>query len=730
MMDEFVEQFLIESRELVAQGTASLDALEKSGNSESGIDSLFRAVHTLKGAAGIVDFDAMGRALHAVEGLLSELRSSSRLPPLNFVDDCYACLDQVTRWLDEMQVTGEPPKGANAAADDIIRRFDGATPVAEVKSPEDLTWLERLRAAHPAEAAACRSAFFYCPKQDAFFRGEDPLALAATVPGLAALVLSLADDAVLEDFDPFNCTIRIAALSNAPSNELGRVFRDVMDQVQVVELQKSETADSRLAPAAHALLEAQIAMLEIDAPAGHAGRIGSAGRVALNILRIAEISDAASAVEVALGRSGEGGRREALIAAIKRALHESAPTPAATDAPQSVVQAATRSLRVDMDRIDALVNLTGELMVVKNAIGHIAGLAQHGAADAKPIGLELRKQHDLFERLVHQLQRAVLEVRVLPLRHVFQRFPRLVREISSTLGKPVKFVMEGEATEADAAVVESLFEPLLHVLRNAIGHGVEDPSDRAAAGKATVATITLRARRLLENVVVEVEDDGRGIDIARVRETALTRKVVTPEDLARMGDNDIVALIFAPGFSTAAEVTGLSGRGVGMDAVKSAVERMGGNVSVESRPGHGTVVQLNLPFSVMMTRLMTVEVAGQSFGLPLDSVVETALVPRDAIAAVGAGRAVVLRDRTLPLLDLTLELNLARSGPSPDEVCLVVIAAGDHLGAIEVDRVGGRMDVMLKPMEGLLRGMGGVAGTTLMGDGRVLVVLDVQELFT
>ncbi|MET0877334.1 MAG: chemotaxis protein CheA [Tardiphaga sp.] len=728
-MDEFVEQFLLESRELVEQGTSALGALEKNATSENDIDSLFRAVHTLKGAAGIVDFDAMGRALHAVEGLLSELRAKSKRPPANFVADCYACLDQVTRWLDEMQVAGAPPANADAAADDIIRRFDNATPAADIAPSQDLSWLERLRAASPAEAAASRSAFYYRPAPDAFFHGEDPLSLAATVPGLAALDLSLAGDAALEEFDPFTCTIRIAAFSSAPADELRRVFRDVLDQVDIVPLEQAGADDSGLSTVARALLEAQILMLEIDTPDGNAGRIGSAGNVARNILRLAAQPDAAFAVETALSESSANQNPAALIVAIKGALHRPTPTPS-SNAQQPVTQAsATRSLRVDMGRIDALVNLTGELMVVKNAIGHIAGLAQN-AQDAKSLGPELRRQHDLFERLVLQLQRAVLDVRVLPLRHVFQRFPRLVREISAALGKPVTFAIEGEATEADAAVVESLFEPLLHVIRNAIGHGVEDPAGRAAAGKPAIASITLRARRQLENVVVEVEDDGRGIDIARVRHTALARQVVTADELADMSDRDVVALIFAPGFSTAAEVTGLSGRGVGMDAVKTAVERVGGSVSVDTRAGQGTIIQLNLPFSVMMTRVMTVEVGGQFFGLPLDAVVETALVAQDAIVRVGAGRAVVLRDRTLPVLDLTLELGLPKAGPAADEVRIVVIAAGDQFGAIEVDRVGGRMDVMLKPMEGLLHGIGGIAGTTLMGDGRVLVVLDVQGLFT
>ena len=599
-MDEFVEQFLLESRELVEQGASALVALEKNGNGERGIDSLFRAVHTLKGAAGIVDFDAMGKALHAVEGLLSELRAKSKRPPPNFVANCYACLDQVTRWLDEMQTTGAAPTGADAAADDIVRRFEGAAPATEIAPLQDLAWLERLRAAHPGEAAASLSAFLYRPALDAFFRGEDPLALAATVPGLAALDASLADDVALDEFDPFTCTISISAFSSAPADELRIIFRDVLDQVHIVALERATANDIALSTAARALLEAQILMLEVDAPDGLAGRIGSAGIVALNILLIAALPDAASSVEAALAESSATENAGALIAAIRDALHEPTQAPAA-DAQQPMAQAVTRSLRVDMDRIDALVSLTGELMVVKNAIGHIAGAAQT-APDAKSVGLALRQQHDLFERLVEQLQRAVLDVRMLPLRHVFQRFPRLVREISATLHKPVTFTIEGEATEADAAVVESLFEPLLHVLRNAIGHGVEDLAGRTAAGKAATATITLRARRQVENVVVEVEDDGGGIDIARVRQTALARQVVTADELATMSDGDVVALIFAPGFSTAAEVTGLSGRGVGMDAVKTAVERVGGHVSVDTRAGQGTTVRLNLPFSVMMTQ--------------------------------------------------------------------------------------------------------------------------------
>lgn len=727
-MDEFVEQFLIEARDLVEQAATALNALERQGDAPGQIDSLFRAMHTLKGAAGIVDFDAMGRALHAVEDVLSRLRSSHEPMPPMLVGDCYASIDQVTRWLDEMQTSGESPQNADEAADAIVRRFEGnsAEPVARVP-PVSSTWLNWLRQTHPALFADCVCAALYRPAEDAFFRGGDPLAVVAGGPGVKAVDLWFADDVTFEDLDPFSCALHIAVLSSAEVNEVRRSFGDELDRVEIVEL-KGLTASGALSQAARAVLDAQLKMLAFDAPDGMEGRVNSAGNVAINVLKIAGVREVASAVQTALGLPSGDGRRQVVMGLIRDASGQrDAPAVGIEQPPQATVT-ATRSLRVDMDRIDALVNLAGELTVVKNAIGHITGLSQD-AADASAMRLQLRKQHDLLERLVQQLQRAVLQVRVLPLRHVFQRFPRLVREISATLGKPVAFTMEGETVEADATVVESLFEPLLHILRNAIGHGVEDVAARAVVGKPATATITLRARRQLENVVVEIEDDGRGIDIDRVRHTAGVRQLASMDELVQMSEADVVSLIFAPGFSTATEVTGLSGRGVGMDAVKTAIERIGGVVTVETHAGRGTTFRLVLPFSVMMTRIMTADVAGQVFGIPLDAVVETASVARDAISKIGAGRAVVLRNRTLPVLDLSAELGILADTQAASEAKIIVIANGEHLGAIEVDSLGERMDVMLKPLEGLLQGVTGVAGTTLLGDGRVLLVLDVQGMF-
>jgi two-component system chemotaxis sensor kinase CheA len=500
-----------------------------------------------------------------------------------------------------------------------------------------------------------------------------------------------------------------------------------MAQIEVVELQ--DTSQRLISSQARLVLEEQVLLLQENDVEGRAGRLSAAGRVVVNTLRHVGLVAAASDLEVIAARSLAELDATKLVAAIKAVLDDDSGRDVARPIDKTAVAQApaARVMRVDSARIDALVNLTGELTVVKNAFGHIAVLAQGGLD--KEVLASLREQHARLDRLMGELQRAVLRIRVLPLRHVFGRFPRLVRELSANLGKPIKFVMEGDDTEADAAIVENLFEPLLHVLRNAVDHGIETEARRAELSKPATATIMLRARRHLENVIVEVEDDGRGIDIERVREVAIARNLLPLDALARMDDKEIVGLIFAPGFSTVQEVTGLSGRGVGMDSVKAAIDRFGGSVAVDSRSGRGTTMRLTLPFTVMMTRVMTVETAGQVFGIPIDVVIETAAVARDQLVPVGLSHAFVLRDRTIPVVDLAESLGLSRSGPSGSEAKVVVTSAGGRVGGIKVEKLGERMDVMLKPMEGLLRNMRGIAGTTLLGDGRVLIVLDAQELF-
>jgi two-component system chemotaxis sensor kinase CheA len=299
--------------------------------------------------------------------------------------------------------------------------------------------------------------------------------------------------------------------------------------------------------------------------------------------------------------------------------------------------------------------------------------------------------------------------------------------MSANLGKSVKLIIEGDETEADKTVVEMLFEPLLHLVRNAIDHGVERSGERTAAGKAPTALLRIKAERRADQVLIEVSDDGAGIDLSRVREAAVTRGLITEEQLLALTEAEALDLIFAPGFSTAARVTEISGRGVGMDAVRRAVERVGGQVSIASEAGRGTAVKLSLPFSVMMTHVMTVEAGGQMFGLPLEAIIETTRVSQAAISKVGAAPVVVLRNRTLPVIDLASVLGVEPVAGDAEST-LVVATANGECGAFRVDRIVERLDLILKPLEGLLAGTPGIMGTTLLGDGRVLLVLDIAEM--
>ncbi len=732
-MNEFVEQFLVESRELVAQAIDDLMALEERPDDRERLDGAFRAFHTLKGAAGIVEFAAMARMLHAAEDILASLRSSEEPIAPSVLDECLASLDLTSHWLDAMQTNGEAPSTAEGEADAMIARLNGSQDGDErdqAALPENEVWLKPLRAAAGEHFSGICTALRYVPSPDAFFQGHDPLKVVAALPRLVAVDLALTDAAgALDSMNAFNCGLEIRALMEAPAAEVCTAIDGAPGKTEIIELTSPATSLSEgdSPSKAMSLVEAQLLVLQNTGLEGLAGRIAAAGRTAANALLYLGRAEAAADLEKATARAQAERKAAPLIAAIERTLGDVA-QPERPKSDGTVQPVAPRALRVDMGRVDALVKLTGELIVVKNAVGHVSKLLQANLDPAA--AATLREQHALFDRLAAELQGAVLRIRVLPLRSVFRRFPRLVRETAVGVGKTVRLVTEGDGTEADATIVDALFEPLLHVLRNAVDHGIERPEQRASAGKPAMGTLVLRARREADTVRIEVEDDGGGIDLDRVRAVGRARGVATQEAMTAMTDAEAINLVFAPGFSTAAAVTGLSGRGVGMDSVKTAIERLGGTVTLESRPGTGTTVGLILPFSLMMTRVMTVEVAGQAFGLPLDGVMETSIVARDQIAPIGAGRAFVLRDRTVPVIDLADTLGIARDVSGQGQAKIVVVQAAGQIGGLEVDRLGERMDVMLTPINGLLGGMRGVAGTTLLGDGRVLIVLNVEEIFT
>ncbi|TNC09370.1 chemotaxis protein CheA [Methylobacterium terricola] len=410
---------------------------------------------------------------------------------------------------------------------------------------------------------------------------------------------------------------------------------------------------------------------------------------------------------------------------------QAAPEPAtgaeAAAIPQSEV---SRTLRVEAGRIDALVALADDLAAARTLLGEVVARAGAGAnlADCLPA---LRASDERIGRLSAELHREAVGLRLQPLARVFRRFPRALRDIARQLGKEVTLTLAGEETEIDRDVAEGLFEPLLHLLRNAVDHGIEPPSLREAAGKPAIGRIVVAAESRAERVVVTVSDDGRGLDPAFLRRRAAERGLMAPEALAALDEAGAIDLIFAPGFSTAASVGAVSGRGVGMDAVRAAVARLGGTCTVESRIGAGTTIRLRLPRAQSLVRLLLVEVGPERYGLPMEAVVELARIPRAEIRDLAPGAVTVLRDQTVPVLHLADLLDLPRGPDEPrrawPEARLAVVRAGRERVAIEVDRFAGRFDGLVRPLPPLAAAPG-LAGTTLSGDGRVLLALDPEAL--
>jgi len=637
-MDELLEAFLIECRELTAQANRDLKGLANAPGDAALLDSAFRAFHTLKGSAAMMGFAPLERLLNAGEDLLSIVRRGDASLGADFLARLTEALDRTEAWLDVVEASGALPVDAPAVGEALATRLAGLlqpqTDQPETSAPDE--WAAAL--AHRSGREGRLTAFRYAPDPECFFRGEDPLLLVRSVPGLAALEITPREPwGPPELYDPFRCNLVFEGLSSAPPAEVRAALRLAADQAQVVEI------TSAAAPAA------------------------------------------------------ARPEREAAAAG------------------------PTRTLRVDAERVDALASVLDDLIIAKNSLGRLVQ-ARAGSGDR-----ELSDAQARLDRLVAELHASVTRVRLVPLGPLLGRFPRLVRDAASSLGKRVAFGVEGEDVEVDKAVADALHEPLLHVLRNAVDHGLEPPDDRAAAGKPPEGRVALRAAAAGDQVVIEVTDDGRGMDPEQIRRVAVARGVRSADQAAALSEAEVLDLVFTPGFSTAAQVGSLSGRGVGMDAVRTAAAALGGGVSLESRVGQGTTVRLSLPATVVLTRLMVVAAGRERFGVPLDQVVETARVPRERLVPIRAGQAFVLRDRAVPMLHLADLLGFETAGHAADLKILAVRSGADVVG-VAVDALVDRFDAPVRPTSGLLAGMPGVLGTTLTGDGEVLMVLDLPEL--
>lgn len=650
-MDDLIEQFLLESRELIHQASADFARLAERPTDSGSVESAFRAIHTLKGSVAVFSFDPAERVLHRAEDLLELGRKGTVLLGRAELDGLVGCLDQVDRWIEEVERGGTLGDNADVLAAVAIARLDApgggaSVPVIAPPGPgapdrDSAKWAELLvqrQAASLETAGSLLTAFRYVPAADCFFLGDDPLAIAAAVPDLVTLeILPVAGEwPSADEIEPFTCISALEGLSGAPVEDVRAAFRLVADQVSVT---------------------------VVDPLAGETADADSGKR------RIAD------------------------------------------------------SVRVNVEHLDALADRLGELLVGLNGLGPIA--AAIGAVDAG-VAARMRAADGELQRIGNSLRGAVEAVRSVSLEPTLRRLPRIAREVAASMGKDIAFSISGQKVVADRQIAEGLYEPLLHLLRNALDHGIESSDRRVEAGKPPQGRISLRLKRDGETIEALLEDDGGGIDTAAVRRIAVERGLLDEVSAAQLSEKGAAGLIFAPGFSTAETITSLSGRGVGMNAVKVAIEAMRGTIEVDSRLGQGTVFRMRLPANALTTRLLIIEAGGDRYAVALDQVVETVRMSNAELLPVGNGTACVLRGRTVPVLGLGALLGCADAS-MPHAKLLVARSRGETV-AFRVEAFGERINTMVRPPRGLLKATPGIMGSALLGDGGVVLVLDLEEL--
>ena len=767
MNSALLARFIEEARELLQASAAGLLILERNPGDADAINEVFRAVHTLKGSSGLFDIPALTRLVHAGEDLLSAVRIGSFALQSEVVDQLLDSFDQVGAFIEQLERDGRLAPDADRIAAHgaaLLRAHLGesetvvAAPDAALATVSD-DWLADFDADTLAAARARIAAgepvlaVRYDPDAGCFYTGTDPIAAVQDLPDLLGLAIVPREPwPPRETFDPYHCNLRLTALTGATRETVEQVMTYELDQIELRSFAPAPVLASAPAPAS-APAGTPAAASRLSPPVRHVvttqlrilSRIGydpvrlqSTDTVVTNMLRSLGHDLLVAEWQAALVEAHRTADAASLLAFLATLDTQTDGPPSTTQSspvappntPAGDARTASRTLKVDQGKIDLLMTLIGELVVSKNALPFLAKRAEeiHGSRE---MAREIKEQYAIIDRLTQEMQGAIMAVRMLPVAEIFDRFPRLIRDISRRLDKQVELAVEGQDTAADKMIIEALGDPLIHIVRNSLDHGIEQPSVRIAAGKPAAATIRLAAFQDTDSVVIEVSDDGRGIDPAAIRDAATAKGVVTRDEADRLTDQEAVNLIYRPGFSTAAEVSDLSGRGVGMDVVLSTVQKLGGRVSVTSKLGHGTTTRLTMPLSMAVTRVMVVDVADSLYGIPMDVVVQTVRLAPDAIRRVKRDEVFVLRDEVVPLVRMAQTLGVApeeaRVADERGEAVLVCRFDNRTVGLV-IDDFREGMDVILKPMDGILASVPGYCGTTLLGDGRVLLILDLKEM--
>lgn len=700
MDDELLQDFLVEAGEILEQLNEQLVELEQRPEDKDLLNAVFRGFHTIKGGAGFLNIDPMVALCHRTEDVFNALRNGERHVDNTLMDTVLPVLDVLNAQFDALREGSDPPSADNSL----------------------LTALEQLLV-QGAEAVAA------APAAEIFF-DEGPSASAANSAASAGAGDDITDaefeallDA-LENPDQAELATSASVIAASGSDEISDdEFEALLDQLHgkgkftgaPAKKPGSETPPAAEKPAAQPAKPAaagnddmitddefEALLDEIHGKGKFTGAPGAAD------------ASASKPATPAVAKSPAVSQKAADQPALAKTESKA---PAAS---KEVKPAAETSVRVDTSRLDEIMNMVGELVLVRNRISR---LGSDGG------GEEMQKAIANLDLVTADLQLAVMKTRMQPIKKVFGRFPRVVRDLARSLKKEIQLEMIGEETDLDKNLVEALADPLVHLVRNAVDHGIELPDEREKAGKPRCGTVILSASQEGDHILLSIEDDGGGMDADKLRKIAIEKGILDEDAASRLDDRDCYNLIFAPGFSTKKEISDISGRGVGMDVVKTSITQLNGSIEIDSVLGKGSRLDIKVPLTLAIMSTLMVKLKNQLFALPLVNVNEIFHLDLTKTNVMDGQLVVLVRGKTLPLYYLNHWLVKGqRNAPLPKSGHVVVVHIGTQKVGFIVDELIGQEEVVIKPLGALLHGISGLAGATITGDGGIAIILDVPGL--
>lgn len=707
-VSQYLEIFLDETTEHLQNLNTQILELEQDSENMDTINEIFRAAHSLKGMAGTMGYKRMQTLTHDMENVFSEVRNGSIKVKANMIDILFQCLDALEEYTANIREAGDEGTNDNEPLikmlNDILDKKAGEGSDAgkeEQAKPADESdgrkWLEinlnstdKMVIGEAQKQGKMVYGATIKVQESCLLKAARAFLVFKAVEELGEIIVSSPSAQDIED-ERFDLDFSLILITEAPVDKVIAAIGNVSE----IESVKAEAID--------------LSVMKLDDESREAEEHKE------SMHKEAEKSDAGTAVAPAAVQTPQA---QTAAPAAKQ------PAVAKQSGGKPVVN---RTVRVDIEKLDVLMNLVSELIIAKNSLvaASEATMIQNGGAAQSGIN----EQIEYLESVTTNLHESVMKVRMVPIESVVNKFPRMIRDLTKKLDKKMELYMSGEETELDRTVVDEIGDPLMHLLRNSADHGLESAEVRAQRGKPEVGSIWLDAYQDGNNVVIEVRDDGNGIDTESVKRKAIERGQITPEQALNMSEKEIIDLLFLPSFSTAEKVTDVSGRGVGLDVVKSKIEALSGEVEVKSRLGEGSTWIIRLPLTLAIIQALMVEVGGEKYAISLGSIQTIEDVMPEDIKLVQNKEVIHLRGSVIPLIRLDKELDVTSTRKPEENMTVIIVKKGDKTAGFVVDELQGQQEIVIKSMGKYIDNKCRlISGATILGDGEVALILDANAL--